>query len=216
MLCGARYVAGRLAVSSSDHPPFAHLTDLVQDRLDPGERGRLDSHVSTCGQCASSVVWLERVISVMRAGALEEPPLPAVSRATRLLRLRITSQQPGPSLVRRILAVLSFDTAQPLSGMALGLRSSEQPTLRQMMFTAEDRHIQLRVRSAPHGWLMVGQVLGSCDHGGRAELRGPNMVEVELNEVCEFSLPEVPSGVYSLLLRLGDADIEVPDLALGV
>ena len=212
----ARRVARRLAVSASDHPSFARLTDLVERRLDPEDRGRLDSHIRACDACASNVGWLERVTGVMRAGALEEPPEPVVNRATRLLRLRTGSQQPQPSLVRRILAVLSFDTAPALGEMALGLRSGEQAALRQLLFIAEDRQIQLRVQPATHGWLIAGQVLGSCDDGGRAELHGPTLVDADLNEVCEFSLPEVPSGVYRLLLRLGHTEIDVPDLALGV
>jgi anti-sigma factor RsiW len=203
-------------MNSSDHPSFSRLTDLVQGRLAAEERDQLDAHLSTCAQCGPTMTWLRRVTNVMRAGALEDPPISVVNRATRLLRLRTGPQEARPSLVRRILAVLSFDTTQAAGQLALGFRSGEQGALRQMLFVAEDRQVQLRVRSAAHGWLVAGQVLGSCEGGPRAELRGPTSVEAELNEVCEFSLPEVPPGVYTLLVHLGDVEIEVPDLALGV
>ena len=66
---------------------------------------------------------------------------------------------------------------------------------------------------APDGesWAVTGQVLGPCA-GGSAELRGaPGAV----NEVCEFALAAVPTGAYTLTLRLDDIELEVPDLRLG-
>jgi hypothetical protein len=39
-------------------------------------------------------------------------------------------------------------------------------------------------------------------------------VQAMLNEQCEFRLPPVPAGSYSMTVRVSDVEIEVPRLVL--
>ena len=62
---------------------------------------------------------------------------------------------------------------------------------------------------------MTGQVLGPCA-GGTVELRGASdTLSVALNELCEFTLVPLVAGVYTLTLRLGEVDLEIPELVIG-
>ena len=73
------------------------------------------------------------------------------------------------AVLRRVVAALAFDSAAG-PALAPGMRSVGGP-VRQLLFSALDRDIDLRV--APHddgGFVLQGQVLGP-DAGGRARLR---------------------------------------------
>jgi hypothetical protein len=51
---------------------------------------------------------------------------------------------------------------------------------------------------------------------GQVELQGPTFqVQAALNELCEFTLPPVPPGTYTLSLRTPDAEIEIMGLDVG-
>jgi len=143
----------------------------------------------------------------MRTDDLEDAPGHVIARAVRLVRPR----QPAPSLVRRVLATLSFDSlqAQPVFGLRSGT-----PMARQLWFNAEDHDLDVRITPVNSQWAIAGQVLGPGT-GGRVELRGPTTVQTSLNELSEFTLPSVPSGCYSLRVSVGDMAIEIPDLELG-
>jgi hypothetical protein len=39
-------------------------------------------------------------------------------------------------------------------------------------------------------------------------------VTTELNELCEFTFPAIPTGNYSLRVRMPDVEIEIPELEL--
>jgi hypothetical protein len=118
-----------------------------------------------------------------------------------------------PSLLRRIVAALSFDsTSNPAP--AFGVRSG-YATSRQLLYSAEENDIDLRITPEKENWIVAGQVLGEGCVGGRVELEGATeRVEAGLNELCEFTLPPVSAGSYTLRLRLGNAEVEIPRLEL--
>jgi hypothetical protein len=160
----------------------------------------------------TSHIPFDHLIDLMRTDTAEEPPAHVVARAVRLLRSTSAMREPRPSLKKRVLAALGFDSAQ--QPLAYGLRAG-QPTARQLVFSADGRHIELRI--TPHGesWVVAGQVLGACT-GGAVTLAGPaGTAHAELNEVCEFTLPGVIAGAYSLSVELPEVDLEMPDLELG-
>ncbi len=55
-----------------NHPPAAHLSDLLDDALPMDERARLQAHLADCADCASLLEELRRVVS--RAQGLEDRP----------------------------------------------------------------------------------------------------------------------------------------------
>jgi hypothetical protein len=97
---------------------------------------------------------------------------------------------------------------------AFGVRSG-QATSRQLLYSAEESDIDLRISSQDDQWIVAGQLLGRDCVGGRVEIEGERGLAVAaLDELCEFMLPPVPSGNYTLRLRLQDAEVELPQLEL--
>jgi hypothetical protein len=62
---------------------------------------------------------------------------------------------------------------------------------------------------------VAGQIIRDSCAGGVVELSGATgSAEASLNELCEFTLPAVPVGNYSLIVRMLDLEIEIPELEL--
>jgi hypothetical protein len=59
-------------------------------------------------------------------------------------------------------------------------------------------------------------VLGEDCVGGRIELeaRSGQLTAADLNDLREFTLPPVPTGSYTVRLRLGNVEVEIPQLEL--
>jgi hypothetical protein len=192
------------------HIPFPRLVDLVEGRLPSDAQEQVRVHVAACPRCAEQVAWLERVIGLMRTDDAEEPPPPVIAGALDLFRSRGAPEAPG--LRQRLKAALRFDSAR--APLAPGLRS-EAPGERQLLFNAEGFDMDLRIRPAGGLWELAGQVLGS-ESGGQVELQGPaGTNQTDLNDMCEFRLPPVPPGSYTLTLRLATVDVEIIDLEVG-
>ena len=195
--------------TSSRHISFQKLSDLAEQHLPDGERAAALSHMSACRRCAARLTELERLINVMRTDKAEDAPRDLRAAAVALFRARQPSTKTG--IVERLLASLSFDSAQLLP--AYGLRSGHAQA-RQLLYSAGENDLDLRIKSSGETWVVSGQVLGQCS-GGTVELHGEEVAAAApLNEVCEFALPPVPTGRYTLKLRLTDTEVEIPDLDL--
>ena len=195
------------------HLPFAELADLAEGRLAPEERTASLEHVTACSRCSAKLSRLEQVISLMRTDEGEDAAPALVSQAINLFRAR-AAREASPSLTRRILAALSFDSLQ--MSPAYGVRSG-QATARQLLYNAGENDLDLRVTRSGEEWVVAGQLLGADCEGleGTVELQGAEgAVSAELNEQCEFRLPAVASGSYQLRVRLGEELIEIPELEL--
>ena len=193
----------------SHHISFTKLTDLAENRLLVDERTSLLAHLSACSRCPAQLARVERVIGLMRTDTAEDAPREAITQAVSLFRSRPAVAE--PSVVRRIVAALSFDSR----GMspALGMRSGQTAT-RQLLYSAGENDLDLRVTPSGETWIISGQVLGQCT-GGEVELGGAHhAAQTELNELCEFTLAPVPTGRYTLRLRLTGMEIEVPEIEL--
>jgi hypothetical protein len=210
----------------SSHLSFERLVDLVEGRLSPAEQTPLLTHLSGCTRCAAEKAWLERVIGLMRTDKTEEAPPAVIARAQRLFQGRVA---PGPSeaatgssLRRRIPALLHFDSLQ--RPLALGMRGG-QPAARQLLLKAEDYELDMRITPAGTAWQVSGQLLGP-ETKGEVELQraadrdssqgATGVLQAELNDLGEFNLPPTPPGIYQLLLRLGNLEVELPPLEIGV
>jgi hypothetical protein len=154
---------------------------------------------------------LARLVGLMRTDKSVDAPRSAVAAAVNLFRSRAVAEK--PALVQRLLAALSFDSLS--SAPAFGVRSGAPAAARQLLYSAGDNDLDLRVSQSGEQWTVSGQVLGPCA-GGRAELEGDGgRAAAELNEQCEFTLSPLPTGSYTLRLRLSDVEIEIPEINLG-
>lgn len=196
---------------TSQHLTFEKITDLAENRLADAQRAAAESHVSACSSCSAQLARVGQTINLMRTDVAEDAPRDVLSSVVNMFRSRVPQSE--PSLVRRVLAALNFDSTTLTP--AYGVRSG-QATARQMLYSAGDNDLDLRVQPSGEAWVVSGQVLGECT-GGRVELLGSTAevaAAAELNELCEFTLPAVTSGSYKLRLRLNDVEVEIPELQL--
>ena len=201
----------------NSHPvTFERLVELVERRLTAAERAEVQAHVGACARCSARVAQLEVVTGLMRTDASVDAPRDLLASALSLFAPRRADAGRAPSLVARLLATLTFDSARVAP--AFGVRSGQSAAAaRQLIFSAGERDIDLRLARAGEGWTVSGQVLGECA-GGSVEIGGVGAdaarLEAALNESCEFSLPPIPEGSYTLLLHLPGAEVEIPELDL--
>ncbi|HEX8845416.1 MAG TPA: hypothetical protein VF791_12265 [Pyrinomonadaceae bacterium] len=193
-----------------NHLSFENLADLAEGRLAPDARDAATAHVSGCPRCAAKLTELERVVGLMRADKAVDAPPALVAQAVNLFRTRAARTE--PSLVRRVVAALSFDSLQMTP--AYGVRSG-QAVSRQILYNAGQIDLDLRITPSGDSCNITGQMLGSNCAGGKVELKGASVqFGAELNDQCEFRLPPVPAGTYNLRLLLTDTEVEVPNLEI--
>lgn len=205
--------------TSSSHLQFASLVEMAENRHAKVST-ETSTHLAACAECAAQLSRLQQVIGLMRTDTAEDAPHNAFARAVNLFHERAglkpqrqSAERAGESLLRRIVAALSFDSNS--AAHAFGVRSG-QATARQLLYEAGEHEIDLRV--APAGgdlWAVSGQVLGEC-RGGEVELEDAEgkRVAATLNNLCEFTLPAVATGRYTLRLRFGGAEIKIEELEL--
>ena len=121
-------------------------------------------------------------------------------------------------VLKRVLAVLSFDSAQA-SPALLAVRSATTAP-RQLLFSASGRDIDLRISFADGAWRIAGQVLGPDESGSvdvASEGDDPVVVaSAALSALGEFLIEGVVPGRYQLLLTFGDEVVVVPALDVGL
>lgn len=118
-----------------------------------------------------------------------------------------------PSLIRRIIAVL----AQELSGdqPVFGERSASPGLARQMLFTADEYAIDLRLTSLSRGVNIHGQVLGGQCGGAQVKLYNNDFSnETVIDESDEFRLDNVPNGAYTIVINSDKVEIILDDLEI--
>lgn len=162
------------------------------------------AHVSTCSACDDKLSRLKRLVFMMKNDTGQDAPRDVLMSAINIFTPR--PQRP----VRRIIATLIFDSraAAPRFGMR-SLHSSS----RQLLYSAQEADVDLRITVQNEECLVAGQVIRDPCAGGTVEISGPGgSAQASLNELCEFALPALPLGTYSLRLTMPDVEIEIPEL----
>ena len=195
-------------MNNSTHIPVETLADIAEHRLTSEAREAALMHISTCSTCQDSLLQLQQLILTMRSDSTKDVPRDVLTSA-----INIFSQEERSPL-RRIVALLTFDSRD--AGPAYGMRSLLAVS-RQLLYSAEDTDLDLRITVQNDECIVAGQVIGEGCSEGHVEISGAaGRSEATLNEVFEFTLPPVPVGNYSLTLRMLDLQIEIPDLELKV
>jgi anti-sigma factor RsiW len=195
---------------ASTHISLAQIVDLIEGRLAVADQVQAQSHMVACARCAAEGARLMRVIELMRADIGEDAPPDVATRAVDLFRSRRAPVSAGPR--QRLSAALRFDSGR--TPQPLGVRAGV-PSDRQLLFDADQTAVDLRIIQAGELWGVIGQVLGR-DLNGQVDLLGAAATaQAVLNELGEFRLPPVPPGIYTLTVRLANADIEVAELEVG-
>lgn len=157
----------------------------------------------------------EDLEAVLRASrALEDAPEDAIQRAIGLWKERAPAVEGEAGWIERLVATLGFDSAGA-APLAHGLRSAGAD-VRQMLFTAGERDIDLRLAPSEGAplWRVSGQILGP-DANGEAVLRADGFAaRTPWNELSEFAFDAVPAGRYRLMLYSAKWEIELPPFDL--
>ena len=166
------------------------------------------AHIATCSTCDDTLRRVEQLILIMRSDSTSDAPRDVLMSA-----INIFSQQKRSPL-RRVVALLTFDSRKP--GPAFGMRSLPGAS-RQLLYSAEETDLDLRITMQNDECILAGQVIGEGCAKGHVEISGlGGRSEATLNEECEFTLPPIPAGNYSLTIRMLDRQIEIPELELKV
>ncbi|MBV9959372.1 MAG: hypothetical protein JO360_13180 [Acidobacteria bacterium] len=193
----------------TQHIIFEKLADLAENRRTLQDDAADSRHLSECADCSGQLARLAQLVNLMRQDTAVDAPRDVVSHALNLFSPRATEAK--PSVMQRVMAVLSFDSRQ--LSPAFGVRSG-QSVARQLLFSVGEHDLDLRVAPDDGAWVVSGQVLGECT-SGLVNLHSQTVAEsAPLNELCEFTLPRVPSGKYSLLISFSGTEIEVPEFEL--
>jgi hypothetical protein len=192
-------------MKTSAHISLETLADVVENRATPATLETVTSHVATCSTCDDALQRLKQLVLMMRSDAVKDAPRD-------LLLSAISIFPPGTPRLQRIIATLIFDSrnATPVFGMR-SLRTSS----RQLLYSAEQSDLDLRITIQNDECILAGQVIREGCVVGLVEISGQaGSAEASLNELCEFTLPAIPVGQYSLKIRMQDVEIEIPELEL--
>lgn len=194
------------------HIPFERLAELAEGRLAGEDERAARAHLADCAGCSEQASQLARLTALMRADASEDAPRDVLMNAVGLFRARRPEPEAAPGLLRRLVASLTFDSSTLTP--SFGVRSGLAAPARQLLFSAGDFDVDLRLAPGGEGWTVSGQVLGPCEGGEVEVAAGGRAARAGLNDLCEFTLPPVPEGVYTLRLRVGKVEVEIPELSL--
>lgn len=198
---------------SSRHIPNEQLADYAEHLLSAALRADVDRHLADCEPCAARAAGFTALVDLMQTDDTQDAPAHVIARAIRAFRTEHlgSTSRPAHGLRRRLEATLRFDSAQ--RAFALGQRAG-RTSERELLYDAGENTLEVRVDHSEAGWTVGGQVLGPYT-GGEVEIEGAtDSASTGLNELCEFTLPPVEEGVYLLILRLDDIEVEVPGLDL--
>jgi hypothetical protein len=183
---------------NSSHISLETLVDIVEGRATSAALEGAVAHISSCSDCVDTLRQLQQVILTMKNDTAQDA-------------INIFSPKKRTPL-RHIIAILTFDSR--VAGPAYGIRSLRS-TSRQLLYSAQDTDLDLRVTVQNDECVVAGQVIRADCVSGQVEISGDTgSVTASLNEVCEFTFPAIPVGSYALKIKLPDVQIEIPELEL--
>jgi hypothetical protein len=193
-------------MNKSPHISLETLADMAEERAQSETLQAAESHIAECETCNDALQNLRRLIPLMNSDTAEDVPRDVLRSVLSVF----TPATPAP--LPRIIAVLTFDSRA--AGPAFGMRSIRTAS-RQLLYTAQETALDLRVTVEKEECSLAGQIIRDNCAGAQIELSGvTGTVTTELNELCEFSFPAIPLGMYSLRVRMPDVEIEIPELEL--
>src|SRR5687768_12803977 len=115
-------------MNTSSHISSEILADIAEDRVAGAVLEAALTHISTCSECDNRLRTLRRLIRIMNRDRATDAP-----RDVLLSTINIFAPRPSP--LRRVVAILTFDSRS--TGPAYGMRSIHN-TSRQMLFSAQE------------------------------------------------------------------------------
>jgi len=192
------------------HITVENLINYIDGQVSGVEKSTLESHVTTCGECAELKQEFQALVYRLKEDASFEPPADLVQWSIDLFQ-PVMQPQGAVSDLRKFIASLVFDTYdQP---MLAGVRRVGAPP-RQLLFRAGDVDVDVKIESmeANDRITLVGQVLSNTEKffdntPVKLESHGIVRYRTRTNVVGEFSFDEVPKDTYHLSVDLPEGQI---------
>src|SRR5829696_1173816 len=136
-------------MNTSAHISLETIADIADDRVAGATLNAAMAHVSACSACNDILRRLRQLILTMKGDRAADAP-----RDVLLLAIKIFSASPAP--LRRIVAILTFDSRS--AGAAFGVRSL-RTTSRQMLYSAQETDLDLRITVQNGECIVAGQIM---------------------------------------------------------
>lgn len=192
---------------------FGRILDWLEGRLTEEEAREVEERVAADEEARAELEWLRAFVRTSEDVALEAPP----ERVREVLERRFASwaeERRGPSLVRRIVATLAFDSgaAAPAAGFRSGAAGGNQ----QLVYDAQVAEIALNVRPRPGNGKMdlYGQIFPAVEEDPETFsvrlLKGPEEVGLATaDELGEFAFEAVRPGIYEMVLSAAQIEFHI-------
>lgn len=150
---------------------------------------------------------INRIINLMQRDESIDAPSDAIRWSKNIFRARAV--EPKKAVVQKVLAILQMDLSP--NRAAFGERSASASQARQMLFQAGENALDVRLTKTAKGFDLHGQILGEGFANCVVKFGD---FETTANEIGEFKLTKIPSGIYSLSFQINGKEIVVENLEL--
>lgn len=150
---------------------------------------------------------IAEIMRLMQTDKSVDAPADAIRWSKNIFRARVV--EPKKSIVEKILAVLQMDLSP--NRAAYGERSASPTQARQMLFQAGENALDIRITRAEQGFNLHGQILGEGFANCAVKL---GEFKTTANDISEFMLAKIPTGIYNLSVQSGKKEIVVEDLEI--
>lgn len=192
-------------MNTSAHISLETLADMAENRVAGAALDSALGHLATCSACDDTLSRLRHLVLTMKSDRAADAPRYVLVSAINIF-------SPSQSPLRRVVAILTFDSRS--AGPAFGMRSLHTSS-RQMLYSAQEADVDLRITVQNDECIVAGQIIRDGCAGGVVEISGASgSSETSLNDLCEFTLPAVPIGSYSITVTMLDVEIVIPELEL--
>jgi hypothetical protein len=152
--------------------------------------------------------FLNKIVHLMQTDKSEDAPQDSIKWAKNIFRTR--AAEPKRSFAQKVLAVLQMDLSP--NKAAFGERSASSAEVRQMLFSAGETGIDLRITKNDKDLLTIhGQILGAGFENSVVKL---GEFSTETNDLSEFKFTEIPAGNYDLVFHADETEITIENLNL--
>jgi hypothetical protein len=194
---------------------FEALVDYHDGRADAAAVASVRAHLEAgCALCQSRLARLSHdLVTLREAARADQVPDAWVERARQLHRDRFRK----PERVSWF-AQLVFDSRMTPS--LAGARGEDSYAF-QLLYSTDEFDLDVwQERTEADRWHLIGQVLPRQGGGvltpDAASLTSPDGVTWSATlEAGEFHFADMPSGIYRLSLDIGQAQLVVPEVAVG-
>lgn len=150
---------------------------------------------------------INRIINLMQRDESVDAPADAIQWSKNIFRARAV--EPKTSIVQKVLAVLQMDLSP--NRAAFGERSASSSQARQMLFQAGENALDIRLTQTGKNFDLHGQILGEGFANCVVKF---GEFETTANELGEFKLNAIPTGIYNLSVLIKGKEIVVENLEL--